>query len=324
MKNLTGKRSLVAVAILLVIFLLIAGYQINAGITENKPTRHVSMIVYGDDSERWENMREGAYLVCKDMNAELSLLTMLSENDITEQEEIIDREIEDGADALIIAPCDSKAIKEFIDKKRLKIPVVYLESENNTFLGNVGIAADDYKMGYSLGEELVSRESDIVTVAIISENMGRESVALREQGLRDALEGNIGKLIVWSREGTSTNANTRTFIQREIVSEATDVIVTLDNTTTDALLDALANLNKTRKVYSISTSNKAVYSLYNEDIKALEYPDEFSMGYLAAMNALDQTYAARRYAHKEIEYRMVKKENMYDEENQTLLFPFVN
>ncbi len=324
MRSLNGKRSLIIVLILLVIFLLIAAYQITSGITDNKPTGHVSMIVYGDDSERWENMREGAYLVCKDMNADLSLLTMLSENDVVEQEEIIEREIEDGADALIIAPCDSNEIKEFVEKKRLRIPVVYLESTDNDFLGNVNISVDDYNMGYSLGEELISQESDIVTVAIISENTNRESVSLREKGFRDAIDGKVGKLITWSREGTAVNANTRTFIQRKIVSEATDVMVSLDNTTTDALLDALTNLNKTSKVYSISTSNKAVYNLYNEEIKALVYPDEFSMGYLAAMNALDPTGAGTKYPSGNIEYRMVKKENMYDEENQTLLFPFVD
>ena len=324
MRSLNGKRSLIIVLILLVIFLLIAAYQITSGITDNKPTGHVSMIVYGDDSERWENMREGAYLVCKDMNADLSLLTTLSENDVVEQEEIIEREIEDGSDALIIAPCDSNEIKEFVEKKRLRIPVVYLESTDNDFLGNVNISVDDYNMGYSLGEELISQESDIVTVAIISENTNRESVALREKGFRDAIDGKVGKLITWSREGTAVNANTRTFIQRKIVSEATDVMVSLDNTTTDALLDALTNLNKTSKIYSISTSNKAVYNLYNEEIKALMYPNEFSMGYLAAMNALDPSDAGAKYPSGKIEYRMVKKENMYDEENQTLLFPFVN
>ena len=113
------------------------------------------------------------------------------------------------------------------------------------------------------------------------------------------------------------------FIQRAIVSEATDVIVTFDNTATDALLDALTNLNKTRKVYSVSTSNKAVYNLYNRGITVLEYPDEFSMGYLAAINVLDES-AAKKYSNKKIEYRIVRKENMYDKDNQKLLFPFVN
>ena len=48
------------------------------------------------------------------------------------------------------------------------------------------------------------------------------------------------------------------------------------------------------------------------------------MGYLAAMYAIDNPYARKKYSDEEIEYRLVKKENMYDEDNQALLFPFVN
>ncbi len=324
MKRLYEKKSLIVVIVLLIIFLITAAYQINSGTTEDKPARHVSMIVYGDDTERWENMYEGAYLVCKEYNAELSLLTTMSENDVTEQEEIIEREIEDGIDALLIAPCDSSVIKRFVDRKKLKIPVVYIETVEEATFTDINIAGDDYKMGYALGEEIVTNESDIVTVAVISDNTNRDSVVLREKGLRDAIEGKVGKVIDWSRSETAVNSNTRTFIQKEIVSEATDVIVVFDNTTTDALLDALSNLNKKSKVYSISTSNKAVYNLYNKEIKALEYPDEFSMGFLAAINALDRSYAVKKYHNKKIEYRMVKKENMYDEDNQTLIFPFVD
>ena len=324
MKRFYEKKSFMIVVVLLIVFLVTAVYQINSGTTENTPPRHVSMIVYGDDTERWENMYEGAYLVCKDHNAELSLLTTMSENDVAEQEEIIDREIEDGVDALLIAPCDSSVIKQFVDQKKLKIPVVYIETVESASFTDINIVVDDYKMGYALGEEIVSNESDIVTVAIISNNTCRDSVMLREKGLRDAIEGKVGKIIDWSRSETAVNADTRTFIQREIVSEATDVIVVFDNSTTDALLDALSNLNKTSKVYSISTSNKAVYNLYNKEIKALEYPDEFSMGFLAAINALDRQYAIKKYYNKKIEYRMVKKENMYDEENQKLVFPFVD
>ena len=138
MKRLYEKKSLIIVIVLLIIFLAMAVYQVNFGTTENKPPKHVSMIVYGDDSERWENMYEGAYLVCKEQNAELSLLTMMSENDVNEQEEIIEREIEDGADALLIAPCDSSVIKHFIDQKELKIPVVYIETvESASFTDGV-------------------------------------------------------------------------------------------------------------------------------------------------------------------------------------------
>ncbi|MBO4903827.1 MAG: substrate-binding domain-containing protein [Lachnospiraceae bacterium] len=324
MSMLKKNLRLIAVIVLILIFLVTAMYQITWKSPQNKERKNVSLIVYGDDSERWESLRQGAGLACEEKDHDLSLITMLTENEASEQEEIIDREIIDGSDALIIAACNSSVIRDYIEEKNLNIPVVFVETVEDLQEGIRDICADDYKMGYELGEEIVNSESDIVTVAIISENTKRDGVTLREQGLRDAIEGKVGKIINWSRNDYEKNVNTRVFIQRAIVSEATDVIVTFDNSTTDALLDALENLNKQSKVYAVSTSNKAVYNLYGGEIKALEYTDEFSMGYLAAMYALDGSNAKKRFADKKPEYKLVRKENMYDEDNQALLFPFVN
>ncbi|MBR6159251.1 MAG: substrate-binding domain-containing protein [Lachnospiraceae bacterium] len=317
-------KGLLVIAALLMILLGLVVFQTKGmRTTRAEERKRISLIVYGDDTERWESLRQGAGLVCKQNNADLSLLTMLSEDDVAEQNEIIDREIEDGADALIVAACNSEGIRDHIAGIGSKVPVVYVESlvsDNN----EISIAPDDYNMGLDLGRSIVENESDIVTVAIISENTDRDSVSLREKGLREAIDGKVGKILEWKRDEKNRNAQTRMFIQKAIVSEATDVIVTFDNSATDALLDALTNLNKKSKVYSISTSNKSVYSLYKGEIKTLEYSNEFSMGYLAAMHAIDGSYAEKKHPDETIDYRIVRKENMYDEDNQELLFPFVN
>ncbi len=323
MKKMSENKSLIAVIALIAVFVMITLYA-SVPRRSDKEVKHVSMIVYGDDADRWANMREGAYLVCSEKNAKLNLLTTMSEDDPDEQMEIIEREVADGTDALIIAPCASREIKEYIDSVKLKIPVVYLETLENASPVDVSIAVDDYMMGYELGESFVLEESEIVTVAVLSGNTDRDSVRLREEGFRDAIDGQVGKIIDWSGISSGTARDIKTYIQKEIVSEATDVIVSFDNQTTDALLDALSNLNQTCKIYAVSTSDHAVYDLYNGEIRILEFPDEFSMGYLAAMYALDPDYAKGRYSHNRIEYRSVRKENMYSEENQTLLFPSVD
>ena len=323
MTVLKNNKNLLYGILLLLVFLVLILSQLEQKEPKKRPGKHVSFIVYGDDSERWENMRQGAYLVCEENNADLSLITMLSEDDANEQKEIIDREIEDGADVLIVAACNSKEIADYIKGKR--VPAIFVETVDEEYSGGKDVVSpDDYKMGYELGESIVENESEITTVAIISEHTDRDSVTLREKGLRDAIEGKVGKIINWTRSEKQVNSNTRTFIQRAIVSEATDVIVTFDNSTTDALLDALTNLNKQSRVYSVSTSNKAVYSLYNGDVRSLEFTNEFSMGYIAAMYAVDRSGARKKYSDYAIDHRIVRKENMYDEDNQTLLFPFVN
>ena len=324
MKKMKRYRELLIIAVLMLVFLIAALSQTKIPSPKLQNEKRVSLIVYGDDSERWENLRQGAGLVCENNDAGLSLLTMLSEDDVGEQEEIIEREIENGADALIIAPVNSSQIRDYIINRRIKIPVAFVESVESDDKDLIDIAPDDYRMGYELGEKLVENESDIVTVAVVSNNTGRDSVALREKGLMDAIDGKVGKILTWSRSEYNNKTETRVFIQKSLVSEATDVIVTFDNSTTDALLDALTNLNKQSKLYSVSTSNKAVYNLYSREILSLGYPNEYAMGYLAAENVLDRSHAKKAYSDKEIEYRIIRKENMYDEDNQTLLFPFVN
>ena len=324
MMKLKRYRRLLVVAVLLLIFLVVAISVNDLTTSKGDDRKQVSLIVYGDDQERWENLRQGAGLVCDQKNAGLSLLTMFSENDTAEQEEIIDREIQSGADALIIAACNSAQIRDYVESKKLSIPVVFVEEVESLDQDLVRITPDDYRMGYELGEELVKNESDIVTVAVISESTQRDSVALREKGLLDAIDGKVGKILMWSRDENNKRTNKRQFIQKALVSEATDVIVTFDSFTSDALIDALANLNTKSKVYAISTSDKALYNLYSKEILALGYPNEYAMGYIAAMNALDRPYAQKKLSGKKTEFKIVRKENMYDEENQTLLFPFVN
>ena len=58
MKLRSGKN-LIAALILLVVFAIIAALWFIPGKADEKP-KHISMIVYGDDTERWENIREGA------------------------------------------------------------------------------------------------------------------------------------------------------------------------------------------------------------------------------------------------------------------------
>lgn len=326
MRKILKNKNLIILIAVLFVFLGITLSSINSNSPGKESRKKVSFIVYGDDSERWENMRQGAGLVCEENDADLALIATLSENDVKEQEEIISREISNGADALIIAACSSKEIKDYINELRVRIPVIFIGSDSEENNKTEYISPNDYQIGYDLGKQFVKNESDIVTVAIISENTERDGIILREQGFRDALatEGKVGKILTWSRNENEQTVSRRVFVQRALVSEACDAIVTFDNLATDALLDALVNLNQHSKVYSVSTSNKAVYNLYDKEIRALAYPDEYSMGYLAAVYALDKKNAGKKYTGEEIDYKIVRKENMYDEDNQTLLFPFVN
>lgn len=302
----------------LIVLLVFSKYE-----PKEAETRNVSLIVYGNDAKRWENLAQGAELAAGEESADVSIVTMTSEEDYAEQIAIIEREIESGADALMIAACDSERIGEYIDSVKIKIPVIFVETGIVSDKKQICIAADDYQMGYALGEEICKRENPIVKVAIVSGGIERDSIRERERGVRDAIGGYVNQVVTWERNQNEESLLPRVFLQRELVSEAVDVIVSFDNTMTNSLMDALDNLNKSSKVYSISTSDQSVYCLDQKRIKALTYQSEFGIGYIGAKYALNPQIAEKKYANEDILFRVIDKDEMYDYDNQTLLFPFV-
>lgn len=317
------KKALALGMVLVAIIVVLIAGVIYRSKSPRERKQQISLIVYGNDVNRWENLRQGAEQVCADNQAELTLVNMSGERDATEQIALIEREVASGADALLIAACDSDAIGAYVDTHKIPIPVVFVETGVNSRKKTTAVTADDYEMGRALGREIVERENPIVKVAIISESTQRENVCQREQGLREVVEPFANQVVTWERYDNEKNMITRKFIQRALLEEAVDVVVALDNDTADALMDALVNLNRKTKVYAISTSDQSVYYLDQGKIKSLEYQTEFSIGYIGAQYVVHGADKPRKFKSEDIMYRVVKKENMYEKDNQALLFPFV-
>ena len=314
------RRILMIVVFVVSIFVLVVFSKYEP---KEKEAKKVSLIVYGSDVRRWENLMQGAELAAGECGASVSLVTINSENDYADQIEKIKREVENGADALMIAAADSARIGEFIDSAKIKIPVVFVETGIISKDEQICISAPNYDMGYALGKEICEKENPIVKVAIVSDGTQRNSISERERGVRDAITDYAGSVVTWQRNQNEENLLPRVFLQRELVSEAVDVIVTLDNTMSESMMDALNNLIKTSKVYSVSTSQQSVYYLDQKKIKALTYQSEFGIGYIGAKYVLDRRNAQKKYSKENILFRVIDKDEMYDYDNQTLLFPFV-
>ncbi len=69
MKKLKSYRELLVIAALILVFLGVAISQTKLQTPILQTEKRVSLIVYGDDSERWENLRQGAGLVCENKKA---------------------------------------------------------------------------------------------------------------------------------------------------------------------------------------------------------------------------------------------------------------
>ena len=72
----------------------------------------ISVIVRGRAGDRWESIRQGADQAASEMNVDLSFITLSGENDSAEQISLLQREIDAGADAIVLSASDSAALAE--------------------------------------------------------------------------------------------------------------------------------------------------------------------------------------------------------------------
>ncbi len=311
------------ISIVVMLLIIIAEVLYYSGYPSKvEPTYRISLIVYGNDPNRWENLKQGAEQAAKDTTAEINLITMSSEMDAKEQIVLIDREIKNGADALMIAACDSHEVEAYVKSVKIDIPLVFVQNGLSTNEEYPFISADNYAMGVELANTIKDNEKSWIKAAVIAEKLNRKSESDRFDGVYNTLSEYADEVVIWERSEDEKDSQAMLFLQRELTEEAVDVVIALDNSSMGALLDAVSNLNKDIKIYGIANSEKAVYYLDNEKIISMIYQNEFQMGYLGVKQILDYD---ERDKHKpdDVKFVMIDKNNMYLDENQKLLFPFV-
>lgn len=313
------KISLVIIAIVCVIIIINTITYLYSGNNEVEPTQ-ISVILYGNTLDRWESLKQGIDQAGIDNNAEINYVLMSTENQADEQLLLIQREIDNGADGILLAANDSGMDLSSIHMPSKPIPIVCLESGLDN--GDITlVSADNYNMGESLAEAIAENEKARVKIAIVMDNQQRDSVKKRYAGFYNKIREKFSKFTFWEREAGENRA--MIFAQRELTEEAVDVVVAFDNSSLEAVIDATINLNKKVKIYGIANSDKAVYYLDNGKMKTLLYQDEFSIGYIGLKTLLGKSQYDENEMSNYIKYHVVDDENLYFPENQRVLFPFV-
>jgi ribose transport system substrate-binding protein len=250
---------------------------------------------------------------------------MSGEDDVSEQISLIRREAEGGADALLIAAADCEGIKEYLNSASIKIPYAFVESgvgEDSSLT-----SADNVQMAKSLIKTIDDNEKDWIKAAVIVDHDSRDSVKERLDTVLNTDVDFAENLVLWERNEQEVDKKAQFFLQRQLTEEAVDVVIALDNSSMEEIIDAAVNLNKDVKIYGIANSSKSAYYLDNRLVRSLVYQDEFSIGYIGLTNLLKNNFRNLRdrasFDDREIAFKVVDHNNMYDEANQRLLFPHV-
>ena len=92
------------------------------------PPLELSVIIRESDSSLWGNARLGMEQAAAELRAETRFLVLSTDNDGQEQEDLLRREYEGGAGALVVVPAEPEKLAQDLRELTGKCPVVALES----------------------------------------------------------------------------------------------------------------------------------------------------------------------------------------------------
>lgn len=315
-------KKFILVMILLIsilgLLLLSSYFYING--SNNKATK-ISVIVYGDSTDRWATLKQGLDQGVLDFNVEMNFVTMTNETGVKEQEMLMEREIANGAKGIILAATDSENMVQAVRDYSINIPIVLVETNINSMEDLTYISADNYSMGLNIGRSVFLNSDEDMTIAVFVNNLQRSSVKERYEGLMDSLKYSVFDVISWEMGTEDTDASL--FLQNKFKENPVDVIVALDDRSLELVADAAQALNSSVEIYGIGSTNKIVHYLDYGVINAIVFQNEFNMGYLSIQELKNEITDQKKVPDVDIEFRTVNKETMYLPKNQRLVFPIV-
>lgn len=281
----------------------------------------ISVIVENADDNQWSAFKYGLKMAAEDRDVEMSMVSTGAVLPQEEEKKLIEQEIKNGADGIIIQPISGADTKHTLKKVSSKIKIMLIEdlfSEENAEFPVV--QPDNYAMGKALAEELLKDYGGNLegkTLGILMQDENSQNGVKREQGFRETLQ-NTGVEILWS-DAKKIEDDERVFLENQ---PKVDCVIALDDSSLTAAGEcAAANNLHGALIYGIGNSTKSVYYLDTGLAECLVVPDTFNIGYQSLtelVNGIDKAFY--RYGKSQIDYSIMRRENLFSKENQDTIF----
>ncbi|RTE02246.1 substrate-binding domain-containing protein [Paenibacillus whitsoniae] len=277
--------------------------------------------------EFWQVLNQGVMAAAKEYKADIQIKGASAESQIDEQIKIVEETIAEKPKAIILAASDYNRLvptaKKVIDAGITLITV------DSGLAGGVSaslIATDNYAAGRNLVETMRGYVQGPATYAIVSFVKTSDTQIDRENGVRDGLKGDPSATVIETLY--SNNSEDEAYkLTKQLLQERSDIrgIFGLNEVSTIGAARALKEMDpgRTIKLVGFDNSMNEVSFMEAGILQATVVQKPFNMGYLAVKTAL-QAHRGDPVSRKiDTGSELITKENMYTNENQKLLFPFV-
>lgn len=289
-----------------------------------KEIYQIAVIIEDVRDDNYSNFRKGMDQAAVEFNADVRFITLYEKQDADQQMELIGREQQDGADALIVMPVNEERVLGALSEKQVTVPVVLLGAELTGEAAAGTLRIDYRKMGEQLAGQMLHDMDEGCLVLALSDREGQSrasgiflegALSALDQGgcacqyagwgkgqeeaeLEKALENLAGKPAVLLAESP------------EILTEAAGILA--DN---PLIFEAVKGL------YGRGSTVQILNYLDRGLVTGICAADEFSTGYFCVRMAIQALEGLGEQAVVEMEPYYIQKSDLRDPAYEKLLFP---
>lgn len=281
--------------------------------------------VLDETSDFWVQMAEGVKMAAEEANVQLTVAGAEEESDYRTQNLLMEQALEQNPDAVILVPSGYQENAKMARKiKDAGIVLVIADSAIEGDFGDCFVATDNVEAGRKQGEWLKTLLREDSQIAVVAHEKNASTALEREEGLRKGLAEEQDKIVTVEYSGSSyENAAA---VTKKILEEYPDVdfIVGLNEYTTVGAARTVKELGRCDDISMIGfdSSIEEIQLLEEGLLTAMVIQKPFVMGYTAMEAALDCLRERRPQSEMDSGSVLITVENLYQQENQKLLFPF--
>ena len=296
---------------------------------EATQTRRCSMIyipkIRDDTNDFWTSVTSGCRMAAEEYNSELEIMAPDKEENIEEQNQLLEKAIEQKPDAILFSPSSMDASDDLLKKaKEQGIRIIYIDSYTDEELQDLTVATDNVEVGRMLGEyarTLINKDSKI---AIVSHVKGVSTAVEREQGFREGLgdyANNIVEVVYCNSLFEKSYELTQELMEKypdlKMIAGMNEYsAVGVGRAVSDAgVKDQIA-------VVGVDCSQEAINLMEMGVYKGIIVQKAFRMGYIGVEETIHLLNGDAVEKNIDSGCELVTPENMYNSDIERLIFPF--
>lgn len=305
---------------LYVTFLALLFLMCSTDLIIREPEREIyqiAVIIEDARSDNYSNFRKGMEQAAMEFNVDVHFITLYEKADAGQQMELMEREQQDGADALIVVPADEERVIE----KPMAVPVVFIQSGFMEKTGAGSIVIDYEQMGRRVAFEMLENMHEECSVWMLTDPARQSSMDKRFIKGASAAFGEAGcRMRVVEREEEAgfhkalddLGANE----QAALLAENSEILTEVS----DILADNVVIAQRFCGLYGRGNTVPILNDLDRGHISGVCVTDDFSIGYLSVRTAV-QVLEGTESIPIMADFYYIEKENLREPGYEKLLFP---